>query len=383
MMKKILMVATVPSMIGQFNMDNINILQEMGYQVHVACDFTDRSVWNNERIIQFERQLENLNVKWHQINFTRSPLNLLKHIQSFRQLKELVVKEGYEIVHCHTPIASAIARVVCRKTNAKCIYTAHGFHFFKGAPLKNWLIYYPIEKFLSKWTDVLITINSEDFERAKSKFSIKDIYRIPGVGIDVNAFRRNMDTRNLYRQKLKVSDEDFVLLSVGELNDNKNHLIILKALTKVKTNNIRYVLCGQGNSLQKLRNVVDINGLSDKVIFAGYCSDVKNYYDAADCFVFPSKREGLGLAAIEAMANGLPIITSNIHGINDYSRPNVTGYSFAPNDVEGFAYGITTCVENLDSVRKMGENNVEIAKKYDVKCTQEIMKYVYGLYSSI
>ena len=169
-MKKVLMLATVPSMIGQFNMNNIQILQELDYEVHVACDFKDRSVWTDERVEKFIVQLEEQNVKKIQVDFSRSPLKLWKHKKSYAQLKKLFEDNEYAFIHCHTPIASVICRLVSHKMKVKCIYTAHGFHFFKGAPLKNWVIYYPIEKFLSRWTDIIITINKEDYQRAKEKF---------------------------------------------------------------------------------------------------------------------------------------------------------------------------------------------------------------------
>ena len=143
-MKKMLMVATVPSMIGQFNMNNIDILINLGYEVHVVCNWNDRSVWTEEKINNLKNQLEILNVKYFQIDFSRAVLDLPNHLKAYKQTIELIKKNEYAFIHCHTPIAGVIARLVCKKTNAKCIYTAHGFHFFKGGPLKSWLIFYPI-----------------------------------------------------------------------------------------------------------------------------------------------------------------------------------------------------------------------------------------------
>lgn len=138
-MKRMLMVASVSSMIGQFNMNNIKILQELGYQVEVSCNFHNRSVWNDDRVEAFikELKLKEKKIKTYQIDFSRSSKDMFQHMKSYKQLDYLMKKRKYDFIHCHTPIAGAIARLVVHKNNIKVIYTAHGFHFFKGAPIQN------------------------------------------------------------------------------------------------------------------------------------------------------------------------------------------------------------------------------------------------------
>lgn len=312
-MKRMLMVASVPSMIGQFNMNNIQILQGLGYQVDVACNFYDRSAWNEDRVQNFIKELKNEKIKTYQIDFSRNSKNILQHIKSYRQLNLLVRKRRYEFIHCHTPIAGAIARIVANKNSVKIIYTAHGFHFFKGAPLQNWILYYPIERFLAKYTDILITINKEDYNRAKN-FKARKVEYVPGVGIDIGKFKDCQVDSARKRKELGIPKEAKVLLSVGELNKNKNHIAVINALAGLKRQDVYYVICGKGVEENHLKEVVKQLGLTKQVIFAGFRGDIKEIYHISDIFIFPSKREGLSVALMEAMASGIPCIASNIRG---------------------------------------------------------------------
>lgn len=376
-MKKVLIVATVPSMIGQFNMNNISILLNMGYEVHVACDWKDRSVWTNEKVQNLKEQLNNLNVTYFQINYSRSMLNVINHFHSYRQTLELLINNKYEFIHCHTPIASAIARLACRKTKTKCIYTAHGFHFFKGSPLKNWLFFYPIEKYLSKYTDILITINKEDFTLAKSKFYASKVYKVPGVGIDTKKYIECNVDKDSYRKKLGINISDFVIISVGELSERKNHSTIIKAISKLDNPNIKYLIAGIGNKKKDLEDLICKLHLEEKVFLLGFRSDIPELCHCADIYAFPSKREGLGLAAIEGMASGLPLLSSNINGINDYSINGKTGFSYPPEDYIGFSKGIEYFFKNPIRRHEIGNININIAKKYDISNVDRIMLKVY------
>ena len=254
-MKKVLITATVPSMIGQFNMSNIDILQNLGYQVCVACNFYDRSVWSEERIKQFVRDIKKKNIKYFQIDFSRSPIALLKNIKAYIQLSKIVHKEKIDLIHCHTPVAGVISRIVAHRKKVKVIYTAHGFHFFTGAPKMNWIIFYPIEKFFSRWTDVLITINKEDFNRAKKKFHAKKVVYIPGVGVDTEKFRICNSDKAEKRKELNIPMNAFVLLSVGELQDRKNQRVVIEAVHKLERKDIYYLIVGQGELENEYRDI--------------------------------------------------------------------------------------------------------------------------------
>lgn len=375
--EKVLILASVASMIDQFNMSNIHILLSMNYEVHVACNFEKGNTCNQEKIDKLKNRLNELNVKYYQIDFTRSVFKIFEDIKAYKQVKKILNENNYKFVHCHSPIGGAIGRLVCRSTNAKCMYTAHGFHFFKGAPLKNWIIFYPIEKYLSKYTDVLITINKEDYKRAKNKFKMKQLEYIPGVGVDTKKFQSLDFDRNSYRNKLGYRDSDFVILSVGEINCNKNHEIILRSIAELKDDRIKYLIAGQGELKDYLLDLSKKLNIDKQFKLLGFRNDIVELNYSADIFAFPSKREGLGLAAIEAMATGLPIITSNVHGINDYSINRKTGFSYSPEDYIGFSKGIKFLFEHATERQKIKDINMNIAKKYDISNVNSIMLKIY------
>lgn len=383
MSKRVLMVATVPSMIGQFNMDNIQILQELGYEVDVASDFTDTSYWPAERIDRFKRDLYELNVKTFQLDFSRSLFKFNRHIKSYKETIQLINERQYSFIHTHTPVASAIVRLAAHKTETKVIYTAHGFHFYDGAPLKNWVVFYPIEKWLSRFTDVLITINNEDYKRAFEKFKAKKTVKIPGVGVDTEKFALGKVDKTAKRAEFGMKDTDFLLLSVGELSERKNQRVVIEALHKMKEtgtiDNIVYLVVGKGDQEEEYKRLIDEYELEKHIRLLGFRKDIGELCKMVDCFVHPSVREGLGIAPLEAMAAGLPLISANVNGIKDYTEDGVTGCCVNPTKVDEVIQAITKMVKDCEFRNKCSYNNTVASKTYDVKRTNEIMKQVYQL----
>ena len=233
-----------------------------------------------------------------------------------------------------------------RKNGTKVIYTAHGFHFYKGAPLKNWVLYYPIERLLARYTDVLTTINIEDYERAKKSFKAKKIKYIPGVGIDTNRFQQIDVNKLVKRQEIGVPEDSFVVLSVGELNKNKNHETVIKAIARLNNPNVYYVICGQGVLEDYLKKLIKELGLERQIKLLGFRKDIGEICKVADLFVFPSFREGLSVALMEAMASGLPIVCSEIRGNVDLVKDQKGGYLVKPEDVNGFRMNIDKLVKD-------------------------------------
>lgn len=353
------MVATVASMIGQFNMDNIRILQELGYEVDVACDFTDRSFWTEERINQFKKQLKNLKIHYYQLDFSRAPMKLNKHKKSYKQVLGLLRKNNYEFVHCHTPIASVICRMAAHKEQVKCIYTAHGFHFYKGAPVKNWLLFYPIEKFLSRWTDVLITINQEDYSIAKNKFHAGKVEYIPGVGIDRGKFANGITDAEQKRTELGMKSTDILMLSVGELSVRKNHELVIRALKELGNPQVKYLICGEGELKKYLTDLIYNLGLQGQVQLLGYRMDVLELYQSSDLFIFPSHQEGLPVALMEAIASQLPVVCSRIRGNTDL----VQDYLFTKDSKESLLNILKTIVTTRDQLHE--KTKVAVKSNYE------------------
>lgn len=372
------MLATTAAMIEQFNKNNILILEEMGYEVHVAGNWKEGNPISDERLEQFKEWIAEHHGKWFHIPATRKPSDLKNNFMAYKEVVRLIKKYEYEFIHCHTPIGSVIGRIAAHFTKTKIIYTAHGFHFFNGAPLINWLLYYPVEYLLSKWTDVLILINNEDYKRASKNFHAKRTIQIPGVGVDIKKFSlQNVDIKEK-RKKLGISEEKFVILSVGELLPRKNHRVVIEALHKLNNPDIVYLLVGKGKLMEQYSSLIDEYSLQDKIKLLGFRDDVNELCMIADCFAHISVREGLGIAPLEAMATGLPLITSDINGMKDYTENGVSGCCIEPDNVDQVAHAI--CKMYMDSEFRMscGRRNMETVKKYDIKLSNKIMKNIYS-----
>lgn len=369
-MKKFLIVAHYSRFLVQFELNDLHLLQAMGYEVHYATNYKHEDMFSGAVKI-----IEENGVILHQIDFVRSPYNISANIKAYNQLKNLMLAEKFAGVHCHTPMAGALARLAANATRtAPVLYTAHGFHFYKGCSLKNRLIYQTAETFLAHYTDTLITINEEDFQAAR-KFSVrKAAYKIPGVGIDAQAIEEYKCNPQEIRKKLGIKQDDVVFCSVGELNDNKNHVTTIKAFADLKMNNSHYLLCGDGNKRAELEKLTKELGINNQVHFLGFQDNVLDYLYAADIFLFPSIREGLGLAAVEAMAAGLPVIASENRGSYEYAKDGWIGSLCSATNVVEFS----TEMRKFAQCRNRYEENQHIAEDFDFHKTVQIMKKIYS-----
>ncbi len=376
-MKKALMLSSVASMIDQFNMENIKILKNLGYEVHVLANFSFGNTTSDERTKEFKEELENMGIKVYNVPIPRKITAIKEMISSYKKIKKVCSENNYDILHCHSPIGGVLARFAFkdfRKKGGKLIYTAHGFHFFKGAPIKNWIIFYPIEKFCSRYTDCLITINKEDYKRAKN-FKAKEVKYVPGIGIDTKKIKDIKKNRKILNE-FNIKDE-VVLVSVGELSNRKNHKVILKALEKVK-GNFKYIICGQGAKKEELIKLSKELNFQEKVEFLGYRQDVKEILKASDIFCFPSKQEGLPVALMEAMASGLPVICSDIRGNKDLIENKKGGYLLKSYDIDEYSIKIQELIENKFLREEMGNFNLEKIKDFDRKKVNTIMEEIYN-----
>ena len=327
-----------------------------------------------------------LNCVQHHIPFSRVPL-CKDNILAYRALKKLVEENHYDVIHTHTPNASAIVRVVCRKLRKKGLkvfYTAHGFHFYKGAPLQNWLVYFPVEWSLAHLTDVLITMNEDDYVRAQS-FGAKKVCYVPGVGIDLTKFAARISDEGKKAKRLEVGlpADAAVLISVGELNRNKNHEVVIRALARINDPNVHYCIVGAGSLSDYLKALANELGVGENVHLLGYRNDVAQLYAAGDICCFPSFREGLPVSLMEAMACGLPVVCSDIRGNRDLIKPHQGGLLCQPNDSESFESAIRLLLEKSEIREEMGRYNYEYVQRFSIEKMLDEMKALYSLDDSI
>ena len=382
-MKKALIIVSVASMIDQFNMPNVRLLQSMGYEVDVAANFEYGNTCSLECLENLKKELELLHVNYTHIGMYRNPIYLKKTYYAYKKIAKMIRNNQYEIIHCQSPIAGVLTRIAaCNCKNTTVIYTAHGFHFFKGAPIINWLVYYPIESYCARYTDKLITINEEDFKQAK-KFKLRNygtVHYISGVGIDIEKIKNVKVDKNEKRKELGVyNPKTTIFLSIGELNKNKNHEVAIRALANLKDMDFKYIICGSGPLKEYLLKLASSLGINDKVKLLGYRYDINEICKASDIFIFPSIREGLPVSVMEAMASKLPVICSDIRGNKDLIDEGKGGFLFNSNKGERY---LTEKIKLLildDKLSiKMGEYNYQKAYKYDINIIEKKMYDIYN-----
>ena len=373
-MKKVLFSATVDSHILHFHLPYLKWFKENGYEVHVATNGDQEIPYCDKKI---------------KISFERSPFKL-NNLKAIKQLMKVIMEEKYDIIHTHTPMGSVVTRLAAKKARKKygvrVIYTAHGLHFYKGAPLKNWLLFYPVEKYLSRYTDTIILINKEDYDLAKRKFKSKNIEYVPGVGIDEEKFNFKMTKKEKHdlRESLGLKDDDFVMIYPAELNGNKNQLLLINVMETLakEYSYIKLLLPGIDSCSGYYQRLVKEKKLDNNIKFLGFRTDIPKLLKMSDLAVSSSKREGLPVNIMEAMCVGLPIVASDCRGNRDLIHDDKNGYIVSLNNVNGFHDAIVDVLNKSTKVDYIS-NSKEIIRPYTLKNVFENMKKIYNRGKSI
>lgn len=382
MSKRVLIVASVVSFIEWFNKENVDYLNKTkGCELHIACNFDYMEDTDEERTRAYIDKIKSEGVILHNIHFARSPFNS-QNIDCYKQLKAIIDENHFDLIHVHTPTVSILTRLAARKARKNgtvVMYTCHGFHFHNAAPKKNWLMYYPMERLMSRYCDYIVTINKEDFNRAK-KFHAPNVRYIPGVGVNIERIHNCKIDKKEYKRKIGVPEDCILVLSIGEMIERKNHGVIIRALAKVGNHNIYYAICGKGPLKDYLQNLAKELNVSDRVKFLGFRKDIPELCNTADISAFPSLIEGLGLAGIEAMAAGVPLVSSNVHGILDYVIDGKTGYALNPEDVDGFAKAISKLADDENLRNEMAGNCWSAVAPFDFN---HALREMWNIYDEI
>lgn len=372
---KLLYILNVADRVNNFSYTSMLAAKELGFEFHIAGNWSYAS--DREKIADEEKY----GIKIHQIDFVRTPYHP-GNIKAYKQLKTIAKNEQYDIIHCNTPIGGVVGRIIGKKLKTKkIIYQAHGFHFYKGAPKINWLIYYPIEKRLAKYTDAIITINQEDFALAKEKFRLKnhgEIYYVPGVGTDTDFYNFDCGTRGTHRKELGLSDSDFAILSVGRLETNKNTETLIKAMAVMKNENVKLIVCGDGEQREYLEKLSERLGTEKSVTFLGTVSNLQEIYRAVDALASSSYREGLSRTVMEAMASGLPCIVSKIRGNTDLIEDGKGGFLCEPDDANAYAQAITALLQDVSLRESMKNENLKRIRSFSIPTVVSETKKIYS-----
>lgn len=371
--KKVLLIATVQSHICQFHRPLVAMLHEHGCEVHVAA--RNNLAEKNGLKLDFVEQV-------FDVPFDRSPFSP-KNLGAYKQIKKIIDTDSYNVIHCNTPVGGVLGRLAARKARehgTKVFYTAHGFHFYKGAPKKNWLIWYPVEKFMCRYTDKLITITQEDCDLASAKFPTR-VERIHGVGANAAKYRRLSEMECLaLRHELGYADDDKLLLCTGELLPNKNQITAIRAMKTLieQQPKAKLLLAGNGPTLAELQAEVTALGLQNCVEFLGYRTDLERYANIADVIVSCSYREGLPMNIVEGMLLSKPVVASYNRGHCELIVPDVTGYMVSPADVNAFAEKISILLDDPALAAYMGHAGCEKAQLYADTNVKKELAEIYG-----
>ncbi len=365
--KNIVVITTTDNMIWQFLIPHVKHLQELGNTVECVCAKT--GFW-------FDELKNKYGFVMHDIQFTRNPISF-RNIKGFRELVKLQKEKHYDFVCCQQPVGGVMGRKLAKKFKLPCIYTAHGFHFFKGNnPLKNF-IFKTVEKHYSRFTTALVTINEEDY-LASQKFYAKKTYKINGIGVDLAKYRveENFDKENL-RKELGLDKDDFVVISIGELNKNKNTYRLLEVIKNIDNEKIKYLVCGQGPLKEEYEKYIEANNLKNRVKMLGFRKNIPELLSISNVFIMPSYREGLPKSMMEAMSVGLPIIASKIRGNADLVTDGENGFLCNVEDNAGYQEKIVKLANDKNLQEKFSLANKEKIKQYSIEKVLEQLDNVY------
>lgn len=365
-MKKILVTANLDLFFTKFLIPHLKYLKDRGYEVHVACRDTGVTIPYCD--------------KRYDVSFARS-LNIKDNKKSLKQMKQILKKNNYDIIHCHTPFGAAITRIACKLTNckAKIIYTAHGFHFFKGASIKNWLVFYPVEKMLARWTDCVITMNEEDYNIAKNKFK-SHVYYIPGIGLDEKKFKNKISKteKTRLRNSLGLNQNDFVIIYAAELLKRKGQTWLLSTLQPllIKNSNIKLILAGNDSLHGTCQQLAKELHIEQQVLFLGFRNDISKLLQIANMAVSSSYQEGLPVNLMEAIYYHLPLVVTDCRGNKDFVKTGVNGYLIQGHNPNDFREKVEKIYHHVD-LDKVSEYDKNFINKFYLNNVLKEMDAIY------
>lgn len=369
---KLLYILNITNRINSFSMSSLLAAKALGIDFHIA------GYWSYSNEDERKKDEERFGIHIYQVDFHRNPFHP-GNLRAYQQLSRIARRESFDAIHCNTPIGGLVGRIISQQRKVKeVIYQAHGFHFYKGAPILNWLLYYPVEKWMAHYTDDLICINQEDYAFAKHNLHLRRagrVHYIPGIGIDTKKYEAAQIDRDAKRRELRLPSNLPLVLSVGELNYNKNHATVIRALTKLPQ--VHYAIAGRGPLQQELAAIAERLGVSDRVHFLGFRSDLDEIYPIADVFCLPSRREGLSTAIMEAMATGLPCIVSRIRGNVDLIEEGVGGFLCDARNPKSFSERISLLSNDETMRERMGNYNRGKIKEFEIHSVVEQISEIY------
>ena len=371
-MKKVLFISNVLAHIEAFHLPYLEWFKNQGYEVHVMTNAEGKTAPFCDKL--------------YDVGIERSPFNI-KNIAAIKKAKRIINSEDYDIIHSHTPMGGVVGRLAttkARKKGTRILYTAHGFHFYSGAPKINWLLYYTMENLLAPKTDCIITINAEDYERAKEKFASQKttVEKISGIGVNIDRFAPVSVEEKDELKRLYGYEGKFLLIYAAEFIPRKNHRFLIdaaKELCKLHPN-IKFLFCGKGELMESMKQHADACGVADHVDFLGFRKDMPVLYQMSDVLVSASVEEGFGINIIEGMATGMPAVASVVRGHKEMVREGGNGFLFDTASSQQFIDCIHRLYSDAELYSDMSAGAIQTAQSFSIDNSLKQMEAIYKNY---
>lgn len=371
-MKRVVIAAASAATLVQFTAQELTALQTLGCEVHLACPL-EKPYISQEAMHLLEERFPQL--VWHDIAFTDSLHAFRRNRKAGQELEQLLEKLKPELVHCHGTIAGIYGRRVAEHLGIPAFYTAHDFRIYRGCLLPERLGFGFLERRYSRCTQVMYTVCPEDGNYAKKHLHARTVISLPDMGLDYERYAIPARSRDEVRAELRIPEDATVLLSVGTLRMQKRLRIVLQAMARLRDmEQLHYVICGEGPDMAFLQKLIANLRLQERVHLLGYRTDIPDLLGAADIFCMPSRREGCGIAALEAMAAGLPLITVRSHGTRAYAVAGEGAFCLKGDMVNACADAIRQLDENRLLRKQMGAHNRALAKEFADADTDRMMQ---------
>ncbi len=361
-MQRVVLFAAAAATFVQFAKNDITALQTLGCEIHLVCNMQQPSV-SDAALHDFNQTYSKL--VWHDLPFYDSVMAIRQNHRAEAAFEQLLTELKPSLLHCHGTTAGVYGRRAAKKLGIAVFYTAHDFRVYHGCALAERLIYGMLERGNSKATDTILTVCPEDASYAKKHLHAKEVVDLPDVGLDYDRYATPQRNALEIRQELQLPEDAVVLLSVGTLRMHKRLRIVIQAMARLREQTqLHYIICGEGSDAVFLQKLIAKLHLTERVHLLGYRTDIPDILGAADIFCMPSRREGCGMAALEAMAAGLPLITTRSHGIKTYAQPEESAFCLKGDLVAACADAILQLSENKLLRRQMGAHNRVTAKAF-------------------
>ncbi|NEP50504.1 MAG: glycosyltransferase family 4 protein [Moorea sp. SIO3C2] len=376
-MNRLLIITTIPDTIRGFLLPLAHHFRFEGWQVDAMA----------QGVSACEECLAAFDQVWD-VQWSRNPLDPQNLLLAPRTIQEVIAQKNYDIIHVHTPVAAFITRYALRglikQGKPRVIYTAHGFHFYRGGqPLKN-ALFLTLEKLAGNWTDYLVVINHEDKEAAKQYNIVppKQIRYMPGIGVDLEYY--NFDATPVAEvmavyEELGITPENPLFLSVAEFIPRKHHQDILRAFACLERPDVHLALAGDGDEewTQQMQDLASALGIKPQVHFLGFRRDIPTLIQASIATLLVSEQEGLPRSVMESLCLETPVIGTNIRGTRDLLAGDC-GLLVEVGDIEGIAQAMTWVLDHPEDALAMAKRGRDHMSAYDLQNILELHEALYS-----